>query len=62
VITKLQLIIIIIIIIVINSAIETTLLNKRRLESTFTADMVLRVCSYGIGKELEVSLNESDKG
>jgi hypothetical protein len=51
-----------IIIIIINSAIETTLLNKQRLKSTFTVEMVPRVCSYGIGQKLELSLNESDKG
>ena len=54
-------VIVVVVIIIINCAIETTLLNKRRLKCTFSVELVPRVCSYGIGQELEVSLNESDK-
>ena len=47
-------IIIIIMLMIINSAIEKVLLHKQRLKITFTMEMVMRVCSYGVGQELQV--------
>ena len=47
-------IIIIIMLMIINSAIETVLLNKQRLKITLTLEMVMKVCSYGVGQELQV--------